>query len=444
MQRIIGKFTAAAVMIDEVEEACLRQIRGFVDHPAFTNPIAIMPDTHAGKGSVIGFTMPLSPLVIPAVIGVDINCGMLSLELGQLSYDKLAIDCLVREAVPFGMNVHPQAKYDMKMFPWQEVNELAQNFVRHFNRVFGRDVVAPTYDERWYKDLMRRLGYKGEEVVRAIGTLGSGNHFIEFGRSQQTDQAWVTIHTGSRNVGKRICDYWQQKACDNLRNVKKQELLQKIEKIKDGASDKSQVGRLIEEARRELGLDVKVPNNLEYLEGEEAAGYFFDMIFASIWARVNRRTIAHAIVCALGAGIHDMVETCHNFIDFQDFIIRKGAIRAYKGERMIIPFNMEYGILLCEGKSNQGWNFSAPHGAGRLMSRAEAKRTLSLAKYERQMAEAGVFSTSVCLETLDEAPDAYKDPEIIRQAIEPTAVILDRIVPFHGMKDKTKNNRKKN
>jgi RNA-splicing ligase RtcB len=433
MFEVTGKYTTAKVMIDDVEESCVAQINHFVNHPAFTNPIAIMPDTHAGKGSVIGFTMPMSNRLIPNVVGVDIGCGMLSMNIGKhLPLSLELIDHKIRQRVPFGMETHDKAIINMEtQFPWHQANVLAQKFSLAYRKKFDEEIHPPVYNMNWFMGKIEKIRAGGmRRFINSIGTLGGGNHFTELGLSD-TEDHWVTIHTGSRNFGKCICEYWQGIASKSFNKETHAEHLQKIEDLKNTLK-----GRELFEAIKTLkglrkpGIDMK---GCEWLEGEEAHGYLFDMLFAQKYAEENRLHIAHIICDILGINPTETIETVHNFIDFQDFIIRKGSIRSYVDERVIIPFNMRDGILICEGKSNPEWNCSAPHGAGRLMSRGQAKREINLEEFKDQMKD--IYSTSVGTGTLDEAPGAYKPARIIEEAIGPTATIIGRIKPILNMKD---------
>jgi len=440
MFEIKGKYTSAKVMIDDVEESCVSQIFSFVNHIAFTKPVAIMSDCHAGKGAVIGFTMPMTDKVVPNVIGVDISCGVRSVNIGptiSLGFDQL--DHKIRQRVPFGKNVHDKPVLNMKTdFPWRRVNVLAQKFALAYGSKFGVSLQLPTFDMDWFLDKVRAIGGDVGRVINSLGTLGGGNHFVEVGISTKGDY-WVTIHTGSRNFGKRICEYWQDRASKKAKRLGKEEhkaLLADLKAKYKGEELYRRVKALKEvpetpEAPTEV---FSCPDDQRWLEGADAQGYLMDMLFAQIYAEVNRDLIMDSILDILKIGDPiDTIETIHNFVDFQDFIVRKGAIRSYIGERMVIPFNMRDGILICEGKSNPEWNFSAPHGAGRVLSRSQAKKHIDLEEFREQMA--GIYSTSVGTGTLDEAPDAYKDARVIEEAIEPTAVILDRIKPLHNMKD---------
>lgn len=441
MLEIKGKYTTAKIMIDDVEEACLKQVHSMVNHNAFTDNIAIMPDTHAGKGSVIGFTMPLCKKVIPNVIGVDIGCGMMSVNVGnQVSLNKdklLKIDEKIRSVIPMGNNIRKKSatpsKYFEKSFPWKESVEISRKFIMSYNKKFGTNFGYVKFDYDWFLDKCKVIGMK-QDAEMGIGTLGGGNHFIEFGISENTGEVWITVHSGSRNFGKMICDYHQKKAKDVIINKRKNLLQKRIKEIKDNFEGKDIPGE-IKKAKKELGIDIDYNvNGMEFLEGQMAIDYFMDMIFAQKYADFNRKRMVDLIVSTLGLDIKDEINSIHNFINFDDMVIRKGAISSYVGKRMIIPFSMADGLLICEGKTNSEWNNSAPHGAGRLMSRGNASRNIDLKDFKFKMK--GIVSTSVCKGTLDEAPQAYKNPKVIENAIEPTANILDRVKPILNLKDK--------
>ena len=441
MLEIKGKYTTAKIMIDDVEEACLTQIYSMTNNPAFTEQIVIQADCHAGKGAVIGFTMPICEKIIPNIVGSDIGCGMLSFNVGDAiteNKDKLLkLDEKIRAVVPFGTNLHQKSavpsKYFEKNFPWNEANEIAKKFVVSYNKKFGTDFSYITYNYDWFLNKCKEIGLK-QDAEMAIGTLGSGNHFIEVGKSANTGDIWVTIHCGSRNFGKEVCEFHQYKAKKVIENKRNVLLKDKITEIRKN-SISSEIESNIKLAKKELGLDftdINI-NGMESLEGQDAMNYFFDMIFTQVYARFNRKRIAENISRVLAADVKETIECTHNYINFDDMIIRKGSISSYVGEKMIIPFNMADGLLICEGKSNSEWNFSAPHGAGRLLSRGEASRKIDLDKFKFRMK--GIVSTSVCKSTLDESPQAYKDPKMIEEAIAPTSKILDRVKPILNLKD---------
>ncbi len=397
---INGRYSTAKVMIDTIENEAYSQIEEIVNHPAFTGNVVIMPDCHTGIGSVIGFTMPMTDKVIPNTIGVDIGCGMVSVNIGKVKKLKLEkIDSAIKSRIPMGFEVHKRPKIEIDtVFDWSELNKRFGVVRRKIEKIVGKtDYKGEAYSPSWLERKSVEIGIDFKKTVNSIGTLGGGNHFIEIGKSLINDDIWLTVHSGSRHFGLCVANHHQKKA-------------------KSYISSKG----------------IKVKKGLEYLEGELLLDYFFDMLFAQEYARVNRQTIMDILLDIVALDIVDRVESVHNYIDMDDLIIRKGAIRSYKGERMIIPFNMRDGLLICEGKSNPDWNFSAPHGAGRVMGRREAKRRLSFERFKKQMK--GIVSSSVCKSTLDEAPDVYKQPELIENAIKPTAIVVDRIKPLLNVK----------
>jgi tRNA-splicing ligase RtcB len=427
---IEGEYTSARVFLEEneLEETAHEQVQTLVDHAAFRNPVRVMSDAHWGKGSVIGFTMPLGERVVPNTIGVDIGCGLYAVNIGpELPVSGEELDKRIRSRVPMGSSVRSNTDYDMEQeFPWHKANET----VEQFEESYGRDLHFDGYDMEYFTDLCHRVGVSENRAINSIGTLGGGNHFIEFGRSTETDDLWVVVHSGSRGLGYNTAKYWQDRATECMDQREGIDVEAEIERIRE-EYEGEEIGRRIDELKENL-TDRDRNDTLDYLEGEEAYGYFIDMIFAQRYASESRREMAREILDVLGVGSRDEVESVHNFIDFDDLVIRKGATRAYDGERIIIPFNMRDGTLICKGKSNPEWNFSAPHGAGRVMSRRQAFRDLDLDAFREQMSD--VFSTSVNEDTLDEAPGAYKDTALIEQAIEPTAQIVDRLEVVHNLK----------
>lgn len=395
MFKIKGKYSEAKVMIDAVEESCIAQIFEMCNNEAFSNSIAIMPDCHSGKGSVVGFTMPIGDKIIPNIVGVDIGCGMLSINVGKIEIDHEDFDKKVREMIPFGMNIRNNGFLD-------SIYEI--------------------------KELCDRIGMDEDYAMKSLGTLGGGNHFIEIGKSVNTGDIWVTIHTGSRNLGKKVCEYWQDIA------VKKS--LNDGESFADGVIrikrefPKSEWNKEISNLRNNYNMKKIRLNGLESLKGEDLKNYLKDMYVSQKYAKWNRAEIGSVICMILGISeIKEKIETIHNYIDPNDNIIRKGSVKSYVGKKFILPFNPAAGLLICEGKSNPEWNFSAPHGAGRILSRSEAKRTITEDMAKESMKN--VFSTLI---PVDENPLVYKDPVVIEKCIEPTAIILDRIIPIHNMK----------
>jgi tRNA-splicing ligase RtcB (3'-phosphate/5'-hydroxy nucleic acid ligase) len=436
MIELNGKYTSAKIMIDEIDPGCISQIYTFLNHPAFTNPVVIMPDTHVGKGSVIGFTMKTTSKIIPNVIGVDIGCGMYSVNLGEIEFPHAELDSYIREKIPFGINVHNKPIFDIeKEFYWSFLtNEFHRNYKNILDEFGGTDIPPVNYSYDWFIKKCKQIGIDISYAECSIGSVGGGNHFIEIGRDKKED-VWLTIHSGSRNLGKKLCEYWQKVASDKSEEGKKIKFVEELDLIKKQYKGK-EIETKIKEAREKYKIGIR--NDLAWLDQDDSIQYLQDMFFAQEYATVNRFEIFNRInrFFLYGSRLRKMYDlnTIHNYIDFDDFIIRKGSIRSYTNTRMVIPLNMRDGILLCEGKSNPEWNYSAPHGCGRVSSRSKAKETLELEKFKEQMSS--IFSTSVGIETLDESPDAYKESTLIMELIEPTAKIIDVIKPIHNIKDK--------
>ncbi len=426
-----GKYTSAKVMIDDIDDVTQSQIIGMINNPAFENPVSIMPDTHAGKGSVIGFTMPLTDKVIPNIVGVDINCGMLMVSFDTY-VDKKKLDKQIRAVVPFGKEVRKAPVYNMETnFPWHQANKLSIICMAKLNQKFGTSVKPTVYDYKWFEAKCNDIGMNVKRAINSIGTLGGGNHFIEFGKSKESGKQFFTIHTGSRQFGLKICDYWQHTPTRKKQEAKQVEFTKGLADIKATLRGKA-ISKAIKKLKADLGLNNKVDKGLEYLTGEDMYGYLTDMIFCQVYAQENRRMIAYQIQKILNIKFIDEIETMHNYISFNDFVIRKGAVSAHKDEVFILPFNMEDGTLICKGKGNSEWNNSAPHGAGRLFSRSQAKKKFSAEIAGERMAAKGIYTSAV---PVDEVKEAYKDPMIIENAISPTAEIIDRIKPILNMKE---------
>lgn len=439
--KIKGKYTTAFVTIDELDEGTLNQIHSMVDHPAATNPIAIMPDTHLGKGCVIGFTMELADKVVPNWIGVDIGCGMVTAftnideSLFLTMESKLEFDRKVRKVVPMGFNVNNYVSSCFKDGSF--IDELNDNIVKFHAKYIKRYGEANTgmlqlfNNERFESYLDKFRGDKGR-ILRSLGTLGGGNHFIELGIVESTEKLAITVHTGSRNLGKLVCDFHQDKAHQILELDRSFRKHNYIDQLKQSGVSGEELGRKIKEYDKDNPIK-NISKHEAFLYGLNVYDYLFDMVVAQTYAKWNRKEIILNILEILGLGIDDVetVESVHNFIDFEDFTIRKGAIRSYNCEKMVIPFNSRDGILICEGKSNKEWNYSAPHGSGRTKSRKKAKQEISKELASEVMS--GVFATET---PQDESPLCYKDASFIEDAIGPTATIINRIKPLINFKAK--------
>jgi len=441
MITIKGKYTTAYVLVDYIEPACQAQLVQIVNHPAFINPIYVMPDTHSGEGAVIGFTMKLGDRLSPSIVGYDINCGLLGFELSPSILKGLSLERFedqIRQRVPFGIEVRDEPIYNFeKKFPW----EYAHAWLAAWRTKLGASFNPRQFNYHWFLKKCEQIRANPKRVECSIGTVGGGNHFVEVGIRQKTGNPWIVVHTGSRQFGKLICRYWQNEPALRKQKERKEALGAEIMKLRESDIDRRKIPEEIKKLREKLGMDGPGSNNaMASLDGNELTGYLIDMCFTQVYAAQNRWMIISEIYKILGERAVDqgvMVETVHNYINPEDLIIRKGAVSANKGEKLLLPFNMEEGMLLCEGKGNPDWNSSAPHGAGRLLARGVAKRTLNLEEYKARMKAKGIYSTSVNQKTLDEAPMAYKDPKMIEEAVQPTVTVLDRIVPIISMKDGT-------
>lgn len=420
MFEIVGKYNKAKIFSSyDVGEEVISQIYNFLNHIAFegTN-IAIMPDVHAGKGAVVGFTSTLSDKIIPNVIGVDIGCGVLAYQIGNpVKFSKElfeTVDNYIRNEIPSGFGT-----YEF-VYPHEGQDGVLNRFLPKWNTV------------DWSKDVNTtclRTGQTISYVWNSLGTLGGGNHFIEINQDEK-GKLWLVIHSGSRNFGLKIANYYQNLAFKNLSFVDKTKEIEKIKATKKGKE--------IQEAITALNRNnPKVPKDLAYLEGDDQADYLHDMNVAQIYAQINRRLICAKILsnCFYESYMDDYaVESVHNYIDLENKIIRKGAISAQKGERVLIPLNMAEGIVYGLGLGNPEWNYSAPHGAGRKMSRSKAKGEITLKEFEDKMKESGVMSSSVLPSTLDEAPQAYKDSKEILADIKDTVAIVRIMKPVYNFK----------
>ena len=400
------------IFTDNVEPQALATIQTLLNNPVTENkPVRIMPDTHDGKGIVIGFTMPMGEWVNPCHIGVDIGCGMLCAEIKNTITPDMYIDIdrCIREVIPMGFAVHDLA----------EANNFLK-FLRSLDMLYVLQTLIFRHDQ--ITTLCDEIGMAYQLWYSSFGTLGGGNHFIELGRSEKTGKYYLTIHSGSRNFGKRVCDY-HVKSHTGYKKM----LAEELEHIKQ-TLPKQQWNDAVKEAKKRLyGRE-------GYLTGKAKEEYLRDMHTAQDYASVNRYTILKFILQRMGWQCGKVIETIHNYISPKDNIIRKGAVSAHLGEELIIPMNMADGILLCRGKGNADWNYSAPHGAGRLYSRTAAREQLSMQEFERRMD--GVYSTSICESTIDESPMAYKPTEEIIRLIEPTVEVLDVIKPIINLKAK--------
>lgn len=371
------------------------QVKRLANYEPYLNSIIrIMPDAHAGKGCTVGTTMTLHGMVTPNLVGVDIGCGMLVINLGHDQFngepDLKKLDEVIHKFVPAGFEIHNQA--------WAKFNKL--------------------------DNLLCRNSVDLQRAVLSIGTLGGGNHFIELDKSETGDYMLV-IHTGSRYLGKQVCEFYQNLAYKKLNEMGsiKAELVKKL-KAEGREKDINDELKKVQKS--------SAPKELAHLTGNDFNNYIYDMEIVQEYAVLNRRTIANIILQKMGWKEISSFETIHNYIDTKNMILRKGSVSAQKDEILIIPINMRDGSLICIGKGNPDWNWSAPHGAGRLLSRSKAKQAITMDEYEKSME--GIYTTTVNTSTLDESPMAYKPMDEIIECIEPTVNVIEVIKPIYNFK----------
>lgn len=402
------------IFTENIEKEAIEQINLLLEQDPFKNcKVRIMPDVHAGKGCVIVFTADLGNKVIPNIVGVDIGCGMLCVELGRIDLDLKKLDEVINNCIPAGRNIR-----EHKLLDFEPINEL--------------------YCLRELKET--------KKFNRAIGTLGGGNHFIEIDVDDEENK-YLVIHTGSRNLGKQVADYYQNLAIELCSG--KEEMYQKKEEIIKTYKEQGRKAE-IQKALKKLEAEYRqnkpnLPNELCYLEGKYREMYLHDMRICQEYASKNRLYIAKEILMnyfqltyvpeiEYPPIMNDRFETIHNYISFEDNIVRKGAISAKEGEKVLIPINMRDGSIIAVGKGNKDWNNSAPHGAGRIMSRNKAKETFKLEEFKESMK--GIYTTSVVEETIDEAPFVYKPMQEIIDNIQDTVEVVKIIKPIYNFKAK--------
>jgi tRNA-splicing ligase RtcB (3'-phosphate/5'-hydroxy nucleic acid ligase) len=395
MLELKGNFNTAKVFNDKIDEVTKSQVMELLNNKLSEgSKIRFMSDIHAGAGCVIGTTMTIIDKVVPNFVGVDIGCGMLLVEVLQSEIDFVKLDSVINEGVPAGFNV-------------RDIPHSLSGTTRVEELYCGDD-----------------LDLDNGRILRSLGTLGGGNHFIEVGKDGD-GKHYLIIHTGSRSLGKAVATWYQKEA------IKQVKLAGSGNRgIVDSLKLQGRYSEIQEELRKQKAP--KIPTGMEYVTGSLLEDYLHDMDIVQGYARVNRDIIASIIIDGMGFTVGDSFHTVHNYIDIEDKILRKGAVSAKEGEVLIIPMNMRDGSLLCVGKGNPDWNYSSPHGAGRLMGRNVAKGTLSMEEFQISME--GVYTTSVNLSTLDESPFAYKPMEEIISHIGDTVDVLKVLKPVYNFK----------
>ncbi len=402
MMTIYGKYTNAIVYADILDDKTKEQIKLLVDQDFMKDlKVRIMADCHAGAGCVIGTTLEIKDKIVPNLVGVDIGCGMLCVNLGKIQIDFEELDNFIHNNIPAGMNVNEDiTKANVVLEDLKCINKI--------NKI--------TY------------------LKKSLGSLGGGNHFIEIDVNSK-DEYYLVIHTGSRNLGKQVAEIYQNKAIQ----YHEDRLFNKKEAINKVVTEYKKTGRQKEikaeiQKISQMCIQLSMPKELCYLEGSDFNDYMYDMEMCQKFATENRIEIARRITNHLGLNIDelDKFETIHNYINMNDKILRKGSISAYENEIVLIPMNMRDGCIIAKGKSNSDYNYSAPHGAGRVMSRGEAFRTLTVEDFKKSME--GIYTTTANETTLDESPFVYKPMESILNNIKDTVDVLEIIKPVYNFK----------
>lgn len=396
MLEITGRYNTARVFAETIGSETEAQIRSMCDLPFLSDSrIRIMPDTHAGRGCTVGTTLTIGKRVVPNMVGVDIGCGMETVLLAEKRMNLPALDSFIRARIPAGMRV------------------------RESPHAFAGDIALR--ELRCYRQI------REDYALRSLGTLGGGNHFIEVDRDEE-GQFYLIIHSGSRRLGNEVAQHYQQEGYRAMLHSARHQFDELAQELLAQGREREIEDRL----RQERLLAAPVSKELAYVEGELLDDYLHDMQIVQQFAALNRRAIAREILRGMKWKETDRFTTVHNYIDREKGVLRKGAISAQTGERMLIPINMRDGSLLCVGKGNEDWNCSAPHGAGRLYSRGEARNRFTVSEFRRQME--GVYTTSVCAGTLDECPMSYKGMEEILRNITPTAEVTGILRPVYNFK----------
>ena len=400
MFEINGKYNTAKVFTSIIEKEAISQIIELCNQAAFKDSkIRIMPDVHSGKGCTIGTTMTIKDKVIPNLVGVDIGCGMLTINLGKNKPDFDKLDKVINEHVPSGCEVRK---------------------ILYMDRYLIDDMCHIT-ELKCYNHI------DAERAYFSLGSLGGGNHFIEVNKDSFGDY-YLVIHSGSRHLGVDVAKYYQNEAYKNLYNKT------------NGSVRNELISRLKSEGReKEISVELaklkslSVSKDYSYCEGDLFRDYIHDMKIVQFYADINRQIIANEIINNMkNLDVKEFFSTVHNYIDTENMILRKGSISAQKGERVIIPINMRDGSIIAVGKGNEDWNYSAPHGAGRLMSRSKAKEIITLDEFQKSMT--GIYSTSVNLSTIDESPMSYKPIDEILHNIKDTVEVEKIIKPIFNFK----------
>ncbi len=397
MIELKGKYNEAKVFTDVVDDASIAQVLLLLNQE-FTagSKIRLMPDIHAGAGCTIGTTMTITDKIVPNLVGVDIGCGMEIIKIKETHIELQKLDKLVYEKIPSGFNV--------------------------------REKTHRYFDEIKLEDLYCYKFIDPKRAEKSMGTLGGGNHFIEANKDDEGN-IYIVVHSGSRHLGLEVANYYQEEGYNSLNGSTKKDIDNLITELKAAGREKEIKKSIsaLKNAKR-----TNIPRQLAYVSGKLFEQYIHDMKIVQKYAELNRQAMMDEIIKGMGIHVADQFTTIHNYIDTEAMILRKGAVSAQKGEKLLIPINMRDGSLICIGKGNDDWNRSAPHGAGRLMSRSTAKERFTVSEFKNQMK--GIYTSSVNKDTLDECPMAYKGMEDIVNNISDTVDIMQVIKPIYNFK----------
>lgn len=397
MIELTGRYNSAKIFTDTADETSLSQVLLLLNQEfAAGSRIRMMPDIHAGAGCTIGTTMTVTDKIVPNLVGVDIGCGMETAVVREKHLELQKLDKLIYEKIPSGFQI--------------------------------REKTHPYFEELDLEQLYCSSRVNLARAEKSLGTLGGGNHFIEVDQDDEGN-LYLVVHSGSRHLGVEVAGYYQEEGYRALNGTAKKDIEKLIADLKAQGRDK-EIQKRIEALKGTVRTDI--PKTLAYVSGELFDQYIHDMKIVQQYAQLNRKAMVDVILKGMKLHVTEQFTTIHNYIDTDAMILRKGAVSAKKGEKLLIPINMRDGSLVCIGKGNDDWNQSAPHGAGRLMSRAMAKQSFTVSAFQKQME--GIYSTSVNKETLDECPMAYKGMDDIIKNITDTAEILKIIRPIYNFK----------
>lgn len=399
MIEVKGKYNEAKVYTETLEEVAMNQIKELCSQE-FTkgSKIRIMPDVHAGAGCTIGTTMTITDKVVPNLVGVDIGCGMETIRIKNSHMELEKLDKLIYEKIPSGYHIRETAhRYNDEI----DLNEL-----------------------RCKKEGKINI----DRAIKSLGTLGGGNHFIEADKDEEGN-IYIVIHSGSRHLGLEVANFYQEEGYRALNGNTKDDIAKLIREYKESGRDK-EIQNAMNELNKRVGTEI--PRQLAYVSGQMFEDYIHDMKIVQRFAELNRKAMMDEIIKGMKLKVVEEFTTIHNYIDTDNMILRKGAVSAKNGEKLLIPINMRDGSLICIGKGNSDWNNSAPHGAGRLMSRTAAKNAFTVSEFKKEMKY--IYTTSVNADTLDECPMAYKSMEDIIKNIHETVDIVHQIKPIYNFK----------